>query len=338
MNDLPMRWSTRLVDAPLGLVWTPVRVGDEILVRVNNAAFRIDMADGTLRGRSIFDSQRSLGSFAAAAPGGMVTNVNTDGGETGYLVWIAVDGRATRRLELGYVKDAAPAAGSAELDVLVYRPGAGNHLVVVDRAAGTIVRSIELPFGASSSLRHDRGWLLSHTSPTDDGAGLYVIDERGALSGRLVAPAVDNMVASERWVATAMREPREWRVHIEVRDRGSLDLLWSNPAAATALAVDGDDLATVQGDSAGFLPALVDPETGRARWRAGSPAASRPDIAGLFGPVAVFGIVTGVVVYRRSNGELLGYFQDLSYAVLHSGDDLILCGSSKVVCFSLAGL
>src|SRR5262249_7142417 len=156
--------------------------GDDILVRVHNEVFRIAMADGTLRGRAIFVSDRTHGTFALAAPGAMITDVTDGSAETGALVWVAIDGKVTRRLELhGQVAGGSAVADSAELDVCLHRPGAGNHLVVVDRALGTIARSLQVPFGASSSARLERGWLVRNMAPADESsAGLYSIDERGA--------------------------------------------------------------------------------------------------------------------------------------------------------------
>jgi outer membrane protein assembly factor BamB len=203
---------------------------------------------------------------------------------------------------------------------------------VIDPATGEITRTIGTPDGVTSFLPIADGFLFGARAPGPTEHVLVRVRNGKPQPIPVSAKGgVWSICSDGDVVVTVVRSTAKEPRVVEARDANTLEVLWTAPAIGDVAAIDGGQVAFVEGTPSRPVPALRDARTGAVAWT-GEPLPG-PGAAVLFlGPLVVIVESESAAVYSRDGkfiGDAVGEF---GFAGTCDSRRLLIGASEGVVC------
>lgn len=327
---LPVLW-TAVIEWPCYLWDPPLIVGDDVLVRAGDKLLALAVSDGATRWTTDLQIPDQGGEVFGVAAGVFYCDAVRDSDRTRVLIGATRNGVRWRTALEGIVARNGTLAHGDEI-VAVATDRQGSTLVRIEPKNGKPTR-VRLPASGATILRAGDELIVLSPTANEDAPGAYVLADVGGVARVLRTNDVWFGAAAEGRLLTVGARRRELHT-VDVRDIATGNVRWTDECFNDAAALDASHAAyVVRGASSELV--LREAETGAVVWRTDIGDAE-PATIHLVGSLVLVRHMSGLVLVRRDNGQLIGdVLGPSSFGVASTGERFVICRRQKVLCVEL---
>ena len=307
---LPELWSTDLPWFFLA-IYAPIVTAERVVMRCGEKMVSLRVEDGSIEWTTVVDPDEGNGALFLAHAGQYITEKARVPDLLATVLAVDASGQERWRTDL----DAMLALGSAVVvddRLLALSLGSKQEttLYQLDLATGAMREQHTLPWQADGLVPVPGGLVARNQEASGDAPGLYRMSQAGTEPTPMLQGPVRYLEgAGEHLLALSQAEAGA-PCMVRVYGASGLDALWSAPARTEAAALDGGEVFHVAdapdgGASEHGVLVARDARTGAVRWRS-EPLATKITAISVGGPVVLCNHRQGQVLYRRSDGGLIG--------------------------------
>lgn len=339
---LPELWCTDLPWFFLA-IYAPIVTAERVVMRCGEKMVSLRPEDGSIEWASVVDPEDGNGAVFLAHAGQYITEKARLPECLATILAVDAAGRERWRTDLS----AMLALGSAVVvddQMLALSLGAAREetiLYQLDLATGAVRGQHALRWQADGLVPVPGGLVARNQEASGDAPGLYRMSQAGTEPTPMLQEPVRYLEGAGAHLLALSQAEAGAPCMVHVYRADGLEAQWSAPARTEAAALDGDDVFHVADADGGASEHGVlvarDARTGAERWRS-APLTTKITAISVGGPVVLCNHRQGQVLYRRTDGGLIGTMRGSYGPPTVVGTRMYICRPRALLCASLEAL